>query len=234
MEKKMVPKPTLQRINDLASHSRLLRDSCHRFSQTYNFDEIRNIGVQLRVLVGSGKGSGLLFGLAEESNEEFSVTVLNQYGVIKIQEIEEGTNRILQTVERRALLTQVQLIGRLPIVFSENSAQPLYKTVNLKEWITEGFLLDWEVPQENATPEMVRFTPQYLINRYAGQEGAHSDKSFGTFGQSIETLTMNYVRAGQTYVVPIVYEYLFQIGLTVSDVALKYSDDLRRRHGNLM
>lgn len=209
-----------KRVADLGSHARLLLDACRRFSETHNFDEIRNIGVRLRVLIGTGRGSGVLFELLDEMGDSFDVMVLNQYGVLRITEIEHGTGKVVQSVDRKALITQIP--GRLPIVFSEQLANPLYVRMSLKEWIEDGFLLDWEVPNNGKTPSMKRFTPRELVNRYAGQEAAHSDPSYGAFGQDIESLTLEYVNGTTRTVVPVVYEYLYQIGNTVGAIALNY------------
>jgi len=215
-----------KRVDDLGSHARLLLDACKRFSETHNFDEIKNIGVRLRVLVGSGRGSGILFELADESGDSFYVMVLNQYGVLRITEIEDETGRIVQSVERKALITQIP--GRLPIVFSERLANPLYVRVPLKEWIEDGFLLDWEVPNNGKTPIMKRFTPRELIDRYAGQEAAHSDSGYGTFGQDIEGYVLEYVNGTTRTVVPVVYEYLYQVGNTVGAIALNYIESQQK------
>lgn len=215
-----------KRINDLGSHARLLLDACKRFSETHNFDEIRNIGVRLRVLIGTGRGSGVLFELSDETGDSFDVMVLNQYGVLRITEIEHGTGKVVQSVERKALITQIP--GRLPIVFSEQLAKPLYVRMSLKEWIEDGFLLDWEAPNNGKTPIMKRFTPRELVNRYAGQEAAHSDSSYGTFGQDIESLTLEYVNGTTRTVVPVVYEYLYQIGNTVGAIALNYVESQQK------
>ncbi|HLD14886.1 MAG TPA: hypothetical protein VJB18_09255 [Burkholderiales bacterium] len=215
-----------KRVDDLGSHARLLLDACKRFSETHNFDEIKNIGVRLRVLVGSGRGSGVLFELADESDDGFDVMVLNQYGVIRVTEIEHGTERVIQSVERKALITQIP--GRLPIVFSERLAKPLYVRMPLREWIENGFLLDWEVPNNGKTPIMKRFTPRELINRYAGQEAAHSDSGYGTFGQDVESLTLEYVNGTTRTIVPVVYEYLYQIGNTVGAIALNYIESQQK------
>ncbi len=67
----MATKTFQERLNDLKSHTKLLSDACDRFISGYNSDEVKNIGVRLRVIVGSGKGSGLLFELANETNDEF-------------------------------------------------------------------------------------------------------------------------------------------------------------------
>ncbi len=150
-----------KKVDDLGSHVRLLLDACKRFSDTHNFDEIKNIGVRLRVLVGSGRGSGILFELADESDDGFDVMVLNQYGVIRVTEIEHGTERIIQSVERKALITQIPV--RLPIVFSERLAKPLYVRMPLREWIENGFLLDWEVPNNGKTPTISDSLPESLL-----------------------------------------------------------------------
>lgn len=45
-----------RRLDDFRSHAKLLLDACNRFSAEHNLDEVKNIGVRLRVLVGSQKG----------------------------------------------------------------------------------------------------------------------------------------------------------------------------------
>ena len=212
-------KSFLSRVDDLNKHARLLLEACQRFTEEHKHDEILNIAVRLRVIVGSGKGSGLLFDLAKEKNEEIEVMTLNSYGVMKITEIEDGTNRIVQEVEKKALFTQMP--GRLPIVFVEND-QSLYRKQNLLEWIENGFLLDWDVPDGSGGSKVARFTPQFLINRYAGQEAAHSDSTYGTFGSPVESVTMQYNVSGEQLVVPVVYEYLTQVGNVVAAVALNF------------
>lgn len=68
-----------------------------------------------------------------------------------------------------------------------------------------------------------RFTPQTLINRYAGQEAAHSDPSYGTFGSPVESVTMQYDVEGAQIVVPVVYEHLAQVGVVVSNLSLEFA-----------
>jgi hypothetical protein len=208
------------RLLDMRSHATLLLEACDRFIKDYKYDEIRNIGVRLRALVGTGKGNGLLFELAKETCDKFQVMSRNQYGILKITEMEHGTNRILQEVEKQALLTKIP--GRLPIVFSFHSENTIYRLKDLREWIESGFLLDWDVPEENGTSKTIRFTPQVLINRYTGQEAVHSDSSYGIFGGPVESLTMEYTIQDKRIIVPIVYEYLFQIGRVVAEIALNY------------
>jgi len=210
------------RLGDIRSHAVLLSEACDRFANSHKFDEVKNIGVRLRVLVGTGQGSGILFSLAKETRDCFSVVALNQFCVLRISEIENGTGKTIQEVEKKALLTQMP--GRLPIVLSPFTEHSLYRQVDFQEWIENGFLLDWDVPQANGSAVVKRFTPQALINRYAGQEAAHADATHGTFGGPIESLTMQYVIRGETLIVPIVYEYLYQIGRTVAQVALDYAD----------
>lgn len=210
-----------QRLDDLRSHAKLLIEACNRFSTEHDFDEVRNIGIRLRVLVGSQKGDGLLFALARETNDVFFVMKLNQHGFIQITEVENKTGKIVQQVKKRALLTNIPG-GRLPIIFMEKEGQSLYSSVNLNEWLEEGFLLDWEVPSEGKTPKMRSFTPRFLIERYAGQEAAHADETHGVFGAPVETLTMEYNLKDRKLIVPVVYEYLFQIGSTVASIALEY------------
>ncbi len=210
------------RLADLESHATLLVEACSRYRGNFNFNEIKNIEVRLRVLAGSGKGSGLLFELAAESNEKFEICALNQYGILKITEIERGTEKIIQEVEKKSLMTQFPGM-RLPIAFDPDSVQPLYKVIELKDWIENGFLLDWEVPVQGASPKISTFTPQQLINRYAGQEAAHSDSTHGSFGQSVETLTMQIsTPTGDICMVPVVYEYLYQIGMTVGQISHRF------------
>lgn len=209
------------RVEDLRKHAKLLQEALHRFSVEHRHDEILNIGVRLRVLVGSGNGSGLLLELAKEKNEKLSILALNSYGVIKITEIENGTGRVLQEVEKKALITQQP--GRVPIVLAE-SENAMYVRKDLAEWITTGFLLDWDVPDGKGGSEVARFTPQALINRYAGQEAAHSDPTYGTFGSPVESFTMQYNLGEKQLVIPVVYEYLAHIGAVVSFVALDFAN----------
>lgn len=209
-----------QRLEDLRSHAQLLLDSCNRFAANHNFDEIKNIGVRLRVLVGSQRGDGLLFELANEVQEVLRALKLNQHGFLQITEV-EPTGKIVQQVKKRALFTQLPG-GRLPIVFSEKDGQSLYSSVELNEWLENGFLLDWEVPDGDKTPKMRSFTPRFLIERYAGQEAVHAEPGHGVFGAPVESVTMEYTLNGQKLIVPIVYEYLFQIGITVADLALEF------------
>ena len=208
------------RQEDLRSHATLLSEACDRFIDGYKLDEIRNIGVRLRALVGAGKGNGLLFELAKQTGDRFQVMALDQYGVLRIAEIEHGTGRIVQEVEKKALLTKIP--GRLPIVFPLNGKASLYRLIDLKDWIETGFLLDWDVPDEKGTSKVTRFTPQVLINRYAGQEGAHSDSDYGVFGGPVESLKMEYSVGDKSLIVPVVYEYLYQIGRAVADISLEY------------
>lgn len=210
------------RLADLREHAQLLIEACDRFFREKKLIEIRNIGVRLRVLVGSGAGSGLLFELASETGDSFQILALTQFGTIKVTEIEPVTQRVIQQIERRALITTMP--GRLPIAFVA-SEESLYKNQDLRDWIETGFLLDWEVPDDKgATPAMKRFTPQVLINRYAGQESAHSDASHGTFGGPVEAFTMEYAIRDERVVVPVVYEYLAQIGQMVGRVAIDYAN----------
>ncbi len=213
-------KPFFARIEDLRKHAQLLQESCERFSREHRHDEILNIGVRLRVLVGSGNGSGLLLELANELNEKLTVMALNQYGILRITEIEAATERVVQQVEKKALITQ--LPGRLPIVFPDNE-RGMYVKRDLAEWITAGFLLDWDVPDSKGGSKVLRFTPQVLINRYAGQEAAHSDPTYGTFGSPVEAFTMQYNLGDKQLVVPVVYEYLAHVGAVVATVALEFA-----------
>jgi hypothetical protein len=208
------------RVDDLRKHAQLLLEACQRFSEDHRHDEVLNIAVRLRVLVGSGNGSGLLFDLANETKEELSVMTLNSYGILKITEIENGTGRIIQDVEKKAISTQMP--GRLPIVFIEG-ADSLYRKQDLLGWIKDGFLLDWDVPDGKGGAKVARFTPQTLINRYAGQEAAHSDPTYGKFGAPVESVTMQYNVAGKQLVVPVVYEYLVQVGVVVGRAALDFA-----------
>ena len=210
------------RLEDLRSHALLLSEACDRFAGSHKFDEVKNIGVRLRILVGTGQGNGVLFSLAKETEDRFTVVALNQFGVLRISEIKNGIGKMIQEVEKKALLTQMP--GRLPIVLSPLTESSLYRQVDLQEWIEDGFLLDWDVPQANGSAIVKRFTPQVLINRYTGQEAAHADATHGTFGGPIESLTMQYVIRGETLIVPIVYEYLYQIGRTIAYVALDYAE----------
>ncbi len=210
-----------QRLEDLRSHAQLLLDSCDRFAVDHNFDEVKNIGIRLRVLVGSQSGDGLMSELAAETKDIFSVMKLNQNGFIQITEMDSTTGKIVQQVKKRALFTQLAG-GRLPIVFAEKDGQSLYSSIDLSEWLENGFLLDWEVPDEGRTPKMRSFTPRFLIERYAGQEAAHADSTHGVFGSPVESLTMEYSLKDQKLIVPVVHEYLFQIGLTVANIALEF------------
>lgn len=219
MEEKAM-KTYQNRLNDLKSNTKLLSDACDRFIGKYDYDEIKNIGIRLRVIVGSGKGSGLLFELARETNDEFQIMTLNQYGLLKITEIDHESGKVVQEKEKKILFTKIP--GRLPISFPIREDGQIYKITNLQEWIKNGFLLDWDVPQDGGDTETIRFTPQYLINRYVGQEAAHSDASYGIFGTPIEGITMEYTLKDKNIVVPIVYEYLYQIGRTVAEVANDY------------
>ena len=205
----------------MSDHAKLLKEACDRFIDGYKLHEIKNISVHLRALVGMGRGNGLLFSLSESTNDSFEILALNQYGILRISEIEKETEKIIQEVEKKALITSIP--GRLPILLYPGDDRSLYRPVDLKTWIQEGFLLDWEVPSEDGTtPKISRFSPQLLINRYTGVEGAHSDLTYGAFGGPVESLTMEYNIKGQTVVVPVVYEYLHQIGTTVSSIALAY------------
>lgn len=210
------------RISDLLSHAKLLDEACHRFFDTQKLDEVKNIGVRLRVLVGVGNGSGLLFALAKETGDRFPVVALSQWGSMDISEIENGTGKVLQKVTKKALITS--LFGRLPVVINPGSPGALYGTADLQEWIENGFLLDWDVPQPGGGTANVRFTPQLLINRYAGQEAAHADATHGTFGGPIEALTMEYQGRDRTIIVPVVYEFLAQIGKAVAHAAIAFAD----------
>lgn len=136
-------KSFLVRVEDLRKHAQLLQEACYRFSAKHRHDEILNIAVRLRVLVGSGSGSGLLLDLVKEKQEVLSVMTLNLYGVLKITEIESGTGRVLQEVEKKTIFTQIP--GRLPIVFGEDE-HALYVRKDLVHWLKEGFLIDWDVP----------------------------------------------------------------------------------------
>jgi hypothetical protein len=209
------------RINDLRRNAVLLQEACQRFFSEHRHDEVLNIGVRLRVLVGSGKGSGLLLELAQEKGEKLSVLTLNAYGVLKLAEVENETGRIIQEVEKKAIFTQMP--GRLPIVFPENE-YGLYARRDLAAWLEEGFLIDWDVPDGKGGSKVARFTPQALINRYAGQEAAHSDPTHGKFGSPVESVTMHYNIEGKQIVVPVVYEYLAQIGVVVAHVATEFAN----------
>lgn len=208
------------RIKDLRRHAKLLEEACQRFVSQHRHDEILNIGVRLRVLVGTGTGSGLLLDLAKEKGEKLGVMTLNAYGSLKVTEIEHGTGRIIQEVEKKAIFTQMP--GRLPIVFIDNG-QGIYVRRDLDEWLREGFLIDWDVPDGKGGAKVARFTPQSLINRYAGQEAAHCDRTYGTFGSPVESLTMQYNLDGKQIIVPIVYEYLAQIGAVVAQASIEFA-----------
>jgi len=210
-----------ERLEDLRSHAQLLLESCNRFAANHNFDEIKNIGVRLRVLVGSQRSDSLLFELAKNTKDSFRIMKLNQNGFIQITELDSKTGKIVQQVKKRSLFTQLAG-GRLPIVFSEKTEHSLYSSVELNEWLESGFLLDWEVPDEGRTPKMRSFTPRFLIERYAGQEAAHADSTHGVFGSPVESLTIEYTQKDQKLIVPVVYEYLFQIGTTVAGIALEF------------
>ncbi len=219
----MTTKTFQEKLADLASHAKLLSDACDRFITQHDFDEVKNIGVRLRVIVGTGKGNGLLFRLAKETSDRFDIMVLNQHGILKISEIDNESGKIIQEKEKKALLTK--LPGRLPIAFPIRNDGQIYKIISLQKWIGNGFLLDWDVPKEGGDTDNVRFTPQYLINKYAGEAAAHSDVTYGTFCGPIENITMEYTLKDKYIVVPIVYEYLYQIGRTVSEVSQSYIKD---------
>jgi len=201
-------KPLSTRIEDLRKHAQLLQEACLRFTTVHRHDEILNIAVRLRVLVGSGNGNGLLLNLASETSEELIVMTLNSYGVIKITEVESGTGRIIQEVEKKSIFTQIP--GRLPIVFLEDE-HALY--------VRKG------------GSKVSRFTPQSLINRYAGQEAAHSDSIYGKFGSPVESVTMQYNVGKNQIVVPVVYEYLAQVGSVVASLALEFVKTHSQGHG---
>ena len=221
-------KPLSTRIEDLRKHAQLLQEACLRFTTVHRHDEILNIAVRLRVLVGSGNGNGLLLNLASETSEELIVMTLNSYGVIKITEVESGTGRIIQEVEKKSIFTQIP--GRLPIVFLEDE-HALYVRKDLATWLQDGFLIDWEVPDGNGGSKVSRFTPQSLINRYAGQEAAHSDSIYGKFGSPVESVTMQYNVGKNQIVVPVVYEYLAQVGSVVASLALEFVKTHSQGHG---
>lgn len=149
----------------MSDHAKLLEEACDRFVDGYKLHEIKNISVHLRALVGAGRGNGLLFSLSESTNDSFEILALNQYGILRLSEIEQETKTIIQEVERKTLITLIP--GRIPILLYPRDARSLYVSVDLKTWIREGFLLDWEVPSEDGrTPKITRFSPQTLINRY--------------------------------------------------------------------
>ncbi len=216
-----------QRLEDLRSHASLLRAACERFNSELNFDEVRNVGVRLRVIVGSQGDDGLLFDLAGETGDVFRVMKLNQYGLIRITESDPITGKVVQSAEKKALIPQA--FGRLPIIFSDKPDSSIYSSIELKDWVENGFLLDWEVPQGGQTPKIKTFSPQFLIERYAGQEGAHASPTHGVFGTSIESVTVEYVRNGQKVNVPIVYDFLIQIGFAVASIALVYVEKSKTR-----
>ena len=106
----MTDKTFQERLLDLKSHAKLLTDACDRFIANYDSDEVKNIGVRLRVIVGTGKGIGLLFELAKDTNDKFEIMALNQYGLLKISETDNETGQLIQEKEKRYYLLKF-LVG---------------------------------------------------------------------------------------------------------------------------
>lgn len=216
-----------QRVNDLLDHATLLSEACERFRQQHKLNEVRNIATYLRTLVCLGRGNNLLFELT--INNPLMILVLENHIEMTIQEIEPNTGNIIQIVTKRKLLTNpIKNQPTLPIITTKSNFAPWLKNVVFQEWLENGFLMDWEVPNDTGqTPEITRLTPRKLIKCYANKEASHSDKYFANeFGCSFNEEKELYVFNGKKMMIPIVYNYLYQIGQVTAKLSIDYCSQI--------
>ena len=114
----------------------------------------------------------------------------------------------------------------LPILSTRSDYSPWLEEVLLEEWLESGILLDWEVPNDlGQTPKIETLSPRKLIKAYADTEGSHSDNSYAKeFGSSVEILKESYIFNDKPMTMPVVYNYLYQIGNEVAKVALGFCE----------
>lgn len=209
-----------QRLNDLREHATLLEEACTRFREQHKLNEVRNIATRLRVLLGEGKGNNLLFDLMPN----LKILVLESHVEMIITEIESETQKIVRTVTKRKLRTKpIANQPTLPIITTNHEFLPWLKEVDFKNWIQQGFLMDWEIPNDQGTtPKITRLTPHKLIKAYADKEASHSDKDYceKEFGAPFEKEEEIYNFNGKTMPIPVIYNYLYQIGQVTAKLVL--------------
>lgn len=209
-----------QRLRDLKDHASLLDEACVRFREQHKLYEIRNIATRLRILLDNRRGNDLLFDLAQ--GKALKVLVLDKYMEMTITEIETGSGKILQKVTKRKLQTKpIPDQPTLPIITTRYDFLPWLKETDLKEWLSNGFLMDWEVPNnEGTTPKITRLTPIKLINSFADKEASHSDKEFSKdFGAPFEKEIEEYIFNSKPITIPVIYNYLYQIGQVAAQLS---------------
>ncbi len=214
-----------QRLGDLHEHATLLSEACDRFYQQHKLNEIRNISARLRILICCSKRGedNILFKLTE--NDPPRLFVLQNYCEIKITEIEAGSDKVVQEVVKRKLITK-PIIGQptLPIITTRDDFAPWLANVVFEDWLENGTVMDWEIPSDRGeTSKIIRLSPRQLIKAYADTEASHSDKEFAKeFGRSVEEERESYIFNGKPLVMPVVYNYLYQIGKETAKVALDF------------
>lgn len=213
-----------QRLNDLYEHSILLSEACQRFRELHKLYEIRTIASKLRILIDSRHGNNLLFDLTKNYGP-LKIFVLESHIEMTITEIEQGTNNIIQQVTKRELVTNpIKGQPTLPIITTRSDFVPWLKEVNFEEWLDNGVFVDWVIPNDpGKTSEITRLSPRKLIKAYADTEASHSDKSYAKdFGCSVEELSKSYIFAGKPIIMPVMYNYLYQIGQTTAKLSLDF------------
>ena len=212
-----------QRLSDLNEHATLLSEACERFFNQHKTNEVRNIASRLRTLVCFGRGDNLLIDLTR--NNPLKIWALKSHIMIILQEIDPVTGVVVQDVRKRKLFDKIEE-ETLPILTTRNDYSPWLEEVLLEEWLESGILLDWEVPNDlGQTPIIETLSPRKLIKAYADTEGSHSDNSYAKeFGSSVEILKESYIFNDKPMTMPVVYNYLYQIGNEVAKVALSFCE----------
>lgn len=212
----MLIKSFNHRVKDLKDHAELLMEACERFLKEGKLNEIRNIASRLRVLAGKGRGNGLLFDLAQDVR--LDVLILDMRVELTLTETApDGT--VLQTITKRKLVTN-PFPGQptLPVITLNQAFRPWLKEMDIREWLKDGYLMDWEAPAvAGKAASLITLTPQKLIHAYADKEAAHADREYcEELRAPFETMVENYTMGGRKMNIPVIYNYLYQIGRVVS------------------
>lgn len=214
-----------QRLSDLNEHATLLSEACERFFNQHKTNEVRNIASRLRTLVCIGRSGGDNLFIDLTRNSPVKIWALKSYAMIILQEIDPVTGVVVQDARKRKLFDKIEE-ETLPILTTRNDYSPWLEEVLLEEWLESGILLDWEVPNDlGQTPIIETLSPRKLIKAYADTEGSHSDNSYAkVFGSSVEILKESYIFNDKPMTMPVVYNYLYQIGNEVAKVALSFCE----------
>jgi hypothetical protein len=228
-DKLMVPsKPREVLVSDLLEHAELLLESCERFREHHKKSEMRIISSRLRVLVcgkDSKKGNRLLFDLYPG----IEVYVLTSRVSMTITET-APSGKVIATIKKTKLRANpVPRQPTLPIICSTPKFGNWLTKTTLEDWVHKGFLLDIEV--SNSPNKVLNdITPEQAILAFADKEGSHNDRDYWErLGTSFEQEIDEYQLGGKKVNLPLLFNYLYQIGTVVAKLGNELASQERKQ-----